>query len=234
MHIVAIVAHPDDADIFCGGTLAKHANRGDRVTIAHMTKGEYGGLDRTEETIASVRKEETIKSGTTLGADEVTFLGFRDGRITYSLENRLRIVDTIREYAPDVILTHFRDDMHPDHRVTARLVTDAYYMSSLPLAETDHPAHDPDNVYYFGKPTSAFEPTMFVDVSDHIEQKIEAIDRHESQVEFLQRHGGIDSEFDNLTDGIRSEARVHGKRTGVEYAEGFKPHHQSAQQYLDS
>jgi bacillithiol biosynthesis deacetylase BshB1 len=234
MHILAIVAHPDDADIFCGGTLAKHRDRGDRVTIAHMTKGEYGGLDQTKESVASVREEEAIESGDVLGVDEVTFLGFHDGNITYSLENRLKIVDTIRQYAPDAIMTHYQDDMHPDHRVTSRLVTDAYYMSSLPLAETDHSAHDPDNVYYFGKPTSAFEPSLFVDITDHIDQKLEAIDQHESQVEFLQEHSGIDSEFDSLLDGIRAEARVLGKQTGVEYAEGFLPFHESARAYLDS
>ena len=234
MHVVAIVAHPDDADIFCGGTIAKHAARGDRVTIAHMTRGEYGGLGSdTEAEIADIREKEARASGEVLGVDVVEFLGFEDGRIDYSLENRLQIVDALRRYDPDIVLTHFQDDLHPDHRATARLVTDAYYMASLPLAETDHEPCDPNNVYYFGKPTSAFEPSAFVDITDHIDRKIEAIEQHDSQVVFLTEHGGIDAEFDNLLDGIRAEGIVLGKRTGVGGAEGFAPLHERARDYLE-
>lgn len=77
MHLVAIVAHPDDACISCGGTLAKHAARGDDVTVIHMTRGEYGGLgDRTEDELAAVRSAEARQAGAVLGAD-VEFLGFR-------------------------------------------------------------------------------------------------------------------------------------------------------------
>lgn len=231
MKLTAIVAHPDDADIFCGGTLAKHADRGDDVTIVHLTRGEYGGFDATEEEVAATREKEAEASGATLGAD-VEFLDFLDGRVTYSLERRLELVGVIRRTEPDLILTHFRDDLHPDHRATSRLVTDAYYMASLPLVETDHPPHDPENVYFFGKPTSSFEPSVFVDVSDYQELKEEAIDCHESQVAFLEAHGGIDAEFEHLIEGIRAEARVLGKRTGVEFAEGFAPLHETAQEYL--
>ncbi|WP_436912362.1 PIG-L deacetylase family protein [Halosimplex marinum] len=233
MDLLAIVAHPDDADIFCGGTLAKHADRGDDVTIVHMTRGEYGGLDATEAEIAEIREGEARRSGEVLGASTVDFLGFEDGRVTYSLENRMRVVDCIREHDPDVVFTHYREDMHPDHRATSRLVTDAYYMASLPLAETDHPACDPDNVYFFGKPTSEFEPTTFVDISGYESTKGDAIESHESQVEFLDEHGGIDSEFDNLVDGVLAENRTLGRRVGAEYAEGFAPLHETAVEYID-
>lgn len=233
MHLLVIVAHPDDADIFCGGTIAKHADRGDTVTIVHMTRGEYGGLgSETEAEIGAIRETEARASGAALGADAVDFLGFEDGRITYSLENRLRIVDAVRSYAPDVLLTHFQDDMHPDHQATSRLVTDAYYMLSLPLVETDHPPCDPDNVYYFGKPTSSFDPSLFVDISGYETQKLEAVEQHESQVEFLTEHGGIDAEFDNLLEGMQAEDAVLGKKTGTDCAEGFLPLHEVSHEYL--
>jgi bacillithiol biosynthesis deacetylase BshB1 len=231
MRVLAIVAHPDDADIFCGGTLAKHADRGDDVAIVHLTRGEYGGFDATEDEVAAVRESEARASAERLGA-EVGFLDFSDGRVTYSLDHRLALVDVIREYGPDAILTHYREDMHPDHRTTSRLVTDAYYMASLPLVETEHPPHDPSNVFYFGKPTAEFEPSAFVDVSGYQDVKEEAIQSHESQVEFLQAHGGIDGEFDGLIEGVRAEARVLGKRTGATLAEGFEPLHETAQEYL--
>jgi len=231
MRAIAVVAHPDDADIFCGGTLAKHVDRGDDVAIVHLTRGEYGGFDATEAEVAAVREREARASAETLGA-EVGFLDFSDGRVTYSLDHRLALVDVIREYEPDVVLTHYREDMHPDHRATSRLVTDAYYMASLPLVETDHPPHDPSNVYYFGKPTAAFEPSTFVDVTGYQDAKEAAIECHESQVEFLDAHGGIDAEFAGLVEGVRAEARVLGRRTGVRFAEGFEPLHETAREYL--
>ena len=231
MDVLAIVAHPDDADIFCGGTLAKHADRGDSVTIAHMTRGEYGGVDTTQEELAEVREAEARASGHELGAD-VEFLDFEDGRVTYSLDGRLDLVATIREHAPDLLLTHFRDDMHPDHRATSRLVTDAYYMASLPLVDVEGEPCDPDNVYYFGKPTSSFEPTIRVDVSDFMDAKARAVAQHESQVAFLQEHGGIDAEFGDLEEDVRAEARSLGKQVGARYAEGFRPLHEQAREFL--
>ncbi|MFB6155541.1 MAG: PIG-L deacetylase family protein [Haloferacaceae archaeon] len=232
MDVLAIVAHPDDADIFCGATLAKHADRGDEVTIAHMTRGEYGGVDTTQDELAAVREREARASGAELGAD-VEFLDFEDGRVTYSLEARLEVVATIREHDPDLILTHFDDDMHPDHRATSRLVTDAYYMASLPLVDVGGAACDPDNVYYVGKPTSSFEPTVSVDVTGYLDAKVRAVEQHESQVAFLAAHGGIDAEFDDLEEDVRAEARSLGKRVGVRYAEGFRPLHEQARAYLD-
>jgi bacillithiol biosynthesis deacetylase BshB1 len=233
MNILAIVAHPDDADIFCGGTLAKHADRGDEVHIAHMTRGEYGGFDTTEEEIADVREDEAQASGDVLGADSVEFLGFKDGRIESDLESRLTVVDCIRKHDPDVVFTHYREDLHPDHQATSKLVKDAYYMASLPLAKTDHDPCDPDNVYFFGKPTSSFEPTTFIDISGYEDVKADAIEAHDSQVEFLDEHGGIDAEFDNLIEGILAENQTTGRRVGAAYAEGFRALVETADEYID-
>ncbi|WP_459191126.1 PIG-L deacetylase family protein [Halosimplex sp. J119] len=229
--LLAIVAHPDDADIFCGGTIAKHADRGDDVTIAHMTRGEYGGFDATEEEIATVREDEATASAETLGAG-AEFLGFKDGRIEYSLENRLELVRTIRRHDPTYILTHYGDDMHPDHRTTSELVTDAYYMASLPKVDVPEDPCDVENVYFFGKPTSSIDPSILIDITEYQDRKERAIEHHESQVEFLQEHGGIDAEFDNLLSGVRSEAEALGKRVDARYVEGFAPLHEGSDDYL--
>lgn len=231
--VLAIVSHPDDADIFCGGTIAKHADRGDDVAIVHMTRGEYGGLGDTDQSaVAAKRTEEAKASGEVLGASSVEFLDFLDGRVTYSLENRIELVRTIREHAPSIVLTHYADDMHPDHRTTSELVTDAYYMASLPLVDVDQDPCEVDNVFFFGKPTSEFEPSTVVDVTGYQDRKERAVEQHDSQVEFLQEHGGIDAEFDNLLSGLRSEAETLGTRFGVQYAEGFTPMHDQADDYL--
>lgn len=232
MSIIVIVAHPDDADIFCGGTLAKHIDRGDDVTIIHMTRGELGTADNNEAEITAIREEETRRSGKELGAS-VEFLDFQDGRVTYSMENRLEIVETIRKHDPNLVLTHFQDDMHPDHRVTSKLVTDAYYMVSLPLVETASAPCDPSNVYYFGKPTSSFEPETYVDISEQIDRKMRAIERHKSQIKWLNDHGGIDSEFDDFIANVRARARTLGQEAGVPFAEGFTSLHTTSVEYLE-
>ena len=231
MKLLAIVAHPDDAGIFCGGTLAKHADNGDEVAVVHMTRGEYGGFDTTTDSVAEVRSSEAKTEAKALGVD-TAFLDFHDGQITYSLEHRLALVEVLRDYQPDAIITHYRNDMHPDHQATSRLVTDAYYMSSLPLVDVEGEPHDIDNVYYFGKPTAEFEPDVFVDITGYQDRKERAIEAHESQVEFLQEHGGIDAEFDNLIEGVRADARVAGKRSGVRFAETFATLHETAKGYL--
>lgn len=232
MHLAAVVAHPDDAEIFSGGTLAKHADRGDSVTIIYMTRGEYGGFDTTETEIAATRETEAKAAAETLGA-EAAFLDFEDGRVTYSMENRLQLVETLREHRPDIVITHFRDDMHPDHRTTSRLVTDAYYMSSLPLLETDNEPWEPQNVYYAGKPTSSFDPEVYIDISDYQSLKEKAILEYESQIEWLEKHGGVDAEFDGLIDDVRAEARVRARNRNAEFAEGFIPLHKSTTEFLD-
>lgn len=232
MDLLAIVAHPDDAAIFCGGTLAKHADRGDDVGVVHMTRGELGGFEASREEIAATRTEEVLEAGDVLGVDEIEFLGFEDGRIEYDLDARMRVVEAMREYDPDLVLTHFRDDMHPDHRVTSRLVSDAYYMTALPKVETGQDPVDPENIYFFGKPTSSIEPSVRVDVSEYLDRKIEAVGAHESQLEFLQTHGGIDGEYDDLLERLRARAATVGTPAGVSAAEGFAPLHEEATAYL--
>jgi bacillithiol biosynthesis deacetylase BshB1 len=231
MNLLCIVAHPDDAGIFCGGTLAKHSDRGDDIAVIHMTRGEYGGIDENEQELARRRVEEARAATETLGVD-TAFLDFEDGRVTYSLEARLALVDVIRGHEPHAIVTHYSDDMHPDHRVTSELVSDAYYMASLPLVETENPPHDPENVYYFGKPTSTFEPNTYVDITGYTDRKERAIECHESQVEFLQQHGGIDAEFDDLLRNVRAETRVYGNEAGVDHAERFLSLHETSTAYL--
>lgn len=233
MSLLALVAHPDDASLYCGGTLAKHAARGDEVTVVHMTRGEYGGMDASPGEIAERREREARRAAETLGV-EVEFLDGHDGRVVESLETRLSLVDLLRRHAPTLLLTHTPRDLHPDHRATARLVTDAYYMAALPALETDHPPHDPRNVYYVGTTTADydFEPDVFVRLGEHQSTREAALREHESQLEFLARHGGLDASVQNPVEEIRAEARVLGKRAGCRHAEGFVRLHDRAVEHL--
>jgi bacillithiol biosynthesis deacetylase BshB1 len=231
-NVLAIVAHPDDASIFCGGTLAKHSARGDDVHVAHMTRGGYGGTaEEDEAALAERRTGEANEAAGVLGV-ETSFLGFKDGRIEYSLENRRRLNEAIREHGPDLLLTHDPNADHPDHRMTGQLVTDAHYQASLPMVNSDCDPVDPDNIYYFGKFSSDFDPDIFVDVTEQYEAKKEAIRCHESQVDFLENHGGLDRNFDDLIEEVRARDRCYGQKCGVTHAEGFQSIHTEPQDYL--
>lgn len=231
-NVLCVVAHPDDASIFCGGTLAKHSDRGDVVHVAHMTRGEYGGTgEKNEVSLAEQRTREANDAAEVLGF-ETSFLGFKDGRVKYSLENRGRLTETIREHDPDTLLTHDPDADHPDHRITGQLVTDAYYQASLPLVDSEHDPVDPGNVHYVGKLDSGFEPGTFVEVTDYREKKEKAIKCHESQVDFLENHGGLDRTFDDLIEEVRARDRCHGQECGVPFAEGFRSLHAKPRDYL--
>lgn len=232
MNLLAVVAHPDDASIFCGGTIAKHADRGDHVHIVYMTRGEYGGTgERTESELAEKRVTEAEKAGEILGT-ATSFLDFKDGRIQYSLDARQRLNEVIREHQPDSILTHHRADDHPDHRITGQLVHDAYYYASLPMVESEYDPVEPENLYYVGKPSAGFEPEIFVDITEYYHQKEKAIESHESQIDFLEAHGALDRQFDDILDGVRAQARASGRRAGVRYAEGFSQLHSQSIDYL--
>lgn len=232
MKLLAIVAHPDDAAIFCGGTLAKHSARGDDVHVVYMTRGEYGGTkNSTQAEVAEQRSQESKQAAEELGVT-TSFLDFQDGRIEYSLNNRSRINEVIRNQDPDLLLTHELNDDHPDHRITSQLVQDAYYMASLPLVESEIDPVDPDNIYKFSKPSSGFEPNVFVNISDVFKRKENAVRCHKSQIEFLKDHGGLDRKFDNLMEDVRSQARNYGRRANVRFAEGFMSLHEEPQAYL--
>lgn len=138
----------------------------------------------------------------------------------------------IRRHDPAYVLTRCADDMDPNPRTTLKLVADAYYVASLPLVDAPEDPCEVENVYFFGKATSSFEPMVFIDVAEYQVRKERAIEHHESQVEFPPEHGGIDAEFDNLLSDVRSEAEALGKRVDARYAEGFTPLRERSGDYL--
>lgn len=233
MKLLTIVAHPDDAAIFCGGTLAKHADNDNEVHVAYMSRGRLGGTGEMKRSeVAKTRVQEAKEAGDQMGVS-TSFLEFKDGRIENSLQSRLKINEVIRRHSPDLVITHDMDDDHPDHRKTAQLVTDAYYHASQPLVDSEYESVEPRNLYYFGKRSSDFEPEYFVKIDNYQKRKEKAIRSHQSQLEFLEEHGGLDRNFDELIEGIRAEARGYGRKAGVRYAEGFIRLHTQANDYLE-
>jgi bacillithiol biosynthesis deacetylase BshB1 len=176
LEILAFGAHPDDVELFAGGTMAKMAALGHSAGIVDMTRGELG----TRGTPA-LRKKEAQKAAAILGLSVRENLGLADGDIPVTSEARLRVIRILRKYRPRIVLTHHWDDRHPDHANTSRLVAEAVHHSGLAKIKTKSPRYRPPVLLYFKIP-AGMPPSFVVDVSDFIPQRNAAIGAYRSQL----------------------------------------------------
>lgn len=218
MNLLAIGAHPDDLEILCGGTLARFAREGHRVTMLVMTDGSAGHARIPAAELAAIREREARAAAAVIGADFV-WLGLRDEFVFNDEPTRLRLLDAIRAARPDAILTHAPEDYHPDHRATARAVFDASFIMGLPNVVTEAPACPgvPALAYFDTLAGLRFEPTDWVDITDTWEVKRAMLACHRSQVEWLRDHDRID-----IFEFMETVARFRGVQCGVRYAEAFR------------
>jgi LmbE family N-acetylglucosaminyl deacetylase len=181
---LCIVAHPDDIEFYCGGTVLKMTNRGVLVDFVLTTSGDKGSRDPNlpPGELAATREREQEASAYVLGVKRVAFLKHRDAELTESLELRREFVREIRASMPDVLLTFdpfggYR--YHPDHRIVGRVALDAAWPSARdPLTYPDTGApHETAEAWCF----AGQDPNLEVDVGDVIEEKIEARLEHASQ-----------------------------------------------------
>lgn len=232
MNVLAIGCHPDDVEIACAGTLAKCVQRGDRVTVCHVSSGNLGHVVIPPDRLRIMRANEAKKAGALAGI-EVICAGFDDLEIfDNGKEARDILVDIIRYADPDVIITHNPDDYMPDHTAVSRLVFDASFTATLPnYTDYPHRYSVPDGaparlvpIYYMDTLAGVnFQPTEYVDISDVIDLKIAMLECHESQLVWMREHDGID-----FADMVKTCSRYRGYQCGAAYAEGFR----QAQYYL--
>ncbi|BBI31908.1 PIG-L deacetylase family protein [Cohnella abietis] len=219
MNVLAICAHPDDAEIWCGGTLAKYAKRGDKVTIAVVTNGEVGSPSLPKEEIAEIRRLEAIAAAEVIGA-ELIWLGFRDEFLFDTEETRLSIIEAMRASKAEVVLTHWPDDLYnPDHTITGQVSNDVAIMTTVPNIVTSSPPLAKIPIVYFIESVAGlgFQPEEYVDITDTFELKQSMLAKHESQVgDWLKDQYGS-----NAMEMIEVIARFRGIQSGVRYAEGF-------------
>jgi N-acetylglucosamine malate deacetylase 1 len=216
--VLAVGAHPDDIEILCGGTLAKYAKQGVKVSMAVATDGSAGHMLIPPEELAEIRHQEARASSQWIGAD-LFWLGIEDERIFEDLDTRMLFVELIRKAKPDLILTHAPNDYHPDHRVVSRLVFDASFASGLKNIITESPYHPGvQPIIYFDTITGAdFLPTEFVDISETYETKQIMLHCFESQLKWLKDHDNVD--FLNM---VEVQTRARGYQCGVQFAEAFR------------
>jgi bacillithiol biosynthesis deacetylase BshB1 len=176
LDLLAFGAHPDDVELFAGGTLAKMAALGYSTGVVDMTRGELGTRGS-----AALRRKEAQKAACILGLKTRENLGLTDGNVPVSSEARLKVIRIIRKHRPRIVLTHFWDDRHPDHVNTSRLVAEAVHHSGLAKVKTGQMRYRPPVLLYFKLPVTTV-PSFVVDVSDHIEQRNAAIAAYRSQL----------------------------------------------------
>lgn len=220
LHVLVVGAHPDDCDLKAGGVACKYADRGHEVLFVSMTDGAAGHHELAGRALVRRRRAEAEASADIAGVEFAQF-GAPDGRLQPSLGNRDRLVHLVREFRPDVVITHRPNDYHPDHRYTAQLVRDAAYLVAVPNVCPTIPALDRNPVFAYLSDTFdrpyPFSPDVVVDIDDVAEQKLEMLDRHESQMyEWLPFVEGVlddvpddpDARFAWLRDGGLSHVEM--------------------------
>lgn len=183
--ILVIGAHPDDCDIKAGGTAALWNQHGHVVRFVSVTNGDAGHHQMRGEELARRRKQEAQAAAAVLGIEYIV-LDHHDGKLQPTLENRLEIVRLIREFQPDLVLTHRPNDYHPDHRYTSQLVQDAAYMVTVPGIEPETPILRTNPIFgylsdNFTRPYP-FTPDVVVSIDSVHDRLIDMLHCHTSQV----------------------------------------------------
>ena len=225
--ILCIQAHPDDAEIFCAGTLALLSEKGHRIVIVTLTSGGMGGVDMDEETTAMTRKGEAAMAAGVIDAAYIC-MDQRDGFLFDGPKIRLETTELIRRERADVVLTHLPNDYHPDHRATSAIAEASTLLSTLQNLPSDVEPLETTPLLYHTTPFNLtdhlgnpFHPHFYVDIDEVIHIKRKMIAAHRSQVELMRQMFGKDRFVEDMLD---DHDRKLGPRMGAAYAEAFWQH----------
>jgi len=196
LNILALGAHPDDIEYGCGGTFLKFARRGENIYFMVLTKGEFGGDP-------GIRVKEQEEASKLLGVKKIFWGGYVDTELPNERVIITRIDKVIEEVKPDEVYVNFIDDIHQDHRTLAECT----------LAATRYVKR----VFFYEDYTSNnFEPDIFVDIGDVLEEKQKLIQVYSSQVSKV-----YPTKLD-MVESVRATANFRGFQGKIKYAEGFK------------
>jgi LmbE family N-acetylglucosaminyl deacetylase len=228
--VLSVMAHPDDAEFFCTGTMALLQEKGFDIHIASMTPGDKGSREHPAERISGIRFEEGRKAAAKVRG-HYHCLDRRDLMITYDRDTIQATVELLREVAPSIVITHSPQDYMPDHEFTSIVVRNACFGAPAPNFDTERrparPATDKIPHLYYASPAAGIDifgrpipSTLFIDISKVIGLKTDMLSCHESQRAWLEAHHGIDEYLEEM----KRWSAALGREIGVEYAEGFRQH----------
>ncbi|MBL4670119.1 MAG: bacillithiol biosynthesis deacetylase BshB1 [Flavobacteriales bacterium] len=221
LDILAIGVHPDDVELGCSGTILKHIAQGKKVGILDLTKGELGSRGSGE-----LRLVEAENSAKILGVSVRKNVGFADGFFRNTKENQIEIIKILRKYQPDVVLCNAPKDRHPDHGRASELVSESCFYSGLIKIGTELNGKNqdlwrPKSVYHYIQ-DRFLKPDFVVDVSEHVNKKMEAILAFSSQ--FYNPDSNLpetpisSKKFINF---VKARMEDFGRDINADYAEGF-------------
>jgi len=213
--VVVFGAHPDDAEMGMGGTIAALAAAGRKVLIVSLTQGELGTHGTRD-----IRARESAAAAAILGCDH-RLLDFEDTRVVNDFDSRARVMRLLREWRPQLVFApyhtsrfgHHDGAAHVDHLAAGALVRDAVKLARIRGVEPDLPAHDVRRTFYYMVPRDMY-PALVVDVSEHMDTLLRALDAYESQMRIERQGNGIRSILDTFR-------RYYGITAGCTHAEAF-------------
>ncbi|MFT7113430.1 MAG: bacillithiol biosynthesis deacetylase BshB1 [Candidatus Azotimanducaceae bacterium] len=219
--VLAFGAHPDDVELGAGGTIAKLIADGKSVGMVDLTRGELGTRGTAE-----IRDNEARAAAEILGVSFRINLEFRDGFFVNDEKHQLEIVKVLRKYRPEICIVNAPHDRHPDHGEGSELLVKAAFLSGLRKVETVvdtiiQEVWRPKALYHYIQFLN-LEPDLIVDVSEHVETKMNSIKAYKSQ--FFDRNSKepatvISSK--EFLDSVENRAMDMGRLIGKEYGEAF-------------
>jgi len=218
LDVLAVMAHPDDAELLCGGALIRSADAGERVGVLDLTAGEMGSSGSAE-----LRAQEAERAAEIMGLAVRRCAGLPDSRLDNDEASRRVVVEHLRSLRPRVVVTHWKVGRHRDHRIASELVRDACYLAGLTKLEAEGEPFRPRKLLY----ASAFRedvdpPDVVVDVTDQVERKLEAMAAYASQFQDVTAMGEVFPGGERpLLDQVRAHLAHYGSRIRVAYGEPF-------------
>lgn len=221
LDILVFAAHPDDAELSMGGTIAKFSSKGLKVGVADLTKAELS----TRGNVIT-RAKETAAASKVLKLKIRENIGIKDGNISITQENLKKVVSSIRKYKPKIVFAPYFNDRHPDHIDASHLIKRAVFSCGLEKFKTvvagkPQGHYRPQKIFYYMQ-TYLFQPTFIVNISEHFEQKMKSVNEFRSQFHnpSIKRDDTFISKPEFL-DYVKARAEFYGFQIRKKYGEPF-------------
>lgn len=222
LDLMVMTVHPDDAELGAGGTIAKYVTEGKKVGIVDLTQGELGTRGTAE-----TRAKEAAKAAEILGVEVRENLGLRDGFFENNEESQLVIINAIRKYQPEIIITNALDDRHPDHGRASKLVNDAIFLAGLRRIETSmngviqEPFRPRLQLQLIQD--KYIQPDIILDITAFWDLKERSVLAYTTQFNATNEDDGPRTYISNpdFMESTKGRARELGRNIQVQYAEGF-------------
>ncbi|MDC3394934.1 bacillithiol biosynthesis deacetylase BshB1 [Flavobacteriales bacterium] len=219
LDILVFGAHPDDVELGCGGTVIKEVKAGKSVGIIDLTRGELGTRGTAE-----TRTAETKLATEIMGVAIRENMNFKDGFFKDDEGHKLALIEKIRKYQPEIVITNAVSDRHPDHGRGSEITVDACFLSGLEKIETSQKVWRPRAIYHYIQ-FNNLTPDVVVDISEEMGEKLNAVKAYSTQF-FNPESNESETIISSMgfLDSVSYRAKDLGRQANCEYAEGFLAH----------